>query len=247
VKTTLSMLVHGESGVGKSWFADTAPAPRLIVDLEGRARYTPSAPKVGWDPRTQAPPEAGDWATCVASCPDFETLQHVYQWLRSGQHCFRSVVVDSLMEAQKRCIDSEVPDLRQLHQQDWGTLLRKVEAEVRRYRDLTLIESNPVEVVVFLVGTVDAEGVRRPLLQGQLRQTVPYYLDVVGYLYVTAGEDGSMQRGLLLHPQPNFVAKEGTGRLGGPVVLNPDLSQMVELLRMNGQATAPTEAQEVSQ
>ncbi|MEK6879186.1 MAG: hypothetical protein AABY22_06230, partial [Nanoarchaeota archaeon] len=118
---------------GKSWFADTAPAPRLVLDSEGRARYTPSRPKVSWDPR-QGPPPAhdGSWQTCVCAVPDFETMSLAYQWLRSGQHQFRSVVVDSLMEVQKRCIDAAVGSSA-LAQQDWGTVLRKLEALIRSY------------------------------------------------------------------------------------------------------------------
>lgn len=128
--TTLTMLIHGDSGVGKSWLADTAPAPRLILDLEGRAKYTPSQPKIGWDVRAGGPPAAdGSWNTCVAAVPDFETLKIAYQWLRSGQHHFTSIIVDSLMEAQKRCIDS-FAGVAALDQQDWGTLLQIGRAHV---------------------------------------------------------------------------------------------------------------------
>ena len=56
MKTTLSILIHGESGVGKSWLADSVPGPRLVLDAEGRARYTPSGPKVAWNPRDSEPP-----------------------------------------------------------------------------------------------------------------------------------------------------------------------------------------------
>lgn len=242
MKTTLTMLLHGESGVGKSWLGDTAPYPRLVLDLEGRARYTPSGPKISWDPMQPPPVADGTWSTCVVTVADFDTLQRVYQWLRSGQHQFRSVIMDSLMEAQKRCIDQQV-GVNALDQQDWGTLLRKLEALVRSYRDLTLLPTNACEVVVFIVGTKNVDGTYRPLLQGQLAATVPYYLDVVGYYFMAPAQDAAGQttytRQLLVQPTGGFVAKDGTGRLPGPVINAPNIEQLWTLL--GGGAQTQTE------
>ncbi len=242
MKATLTALIHGESGVGKSWLADTAPYPRLVLDLEGRAKYTPSQPKVAWDPRMGPPPLAdGTWSTCVVSVPDFETLSLVYQYLRAGQHHFKSVVMDSLMEAQKRCIDA-MSGTSALDMQNWGELLRKLEGIVRQYRDLTLIPANPVQVVIFIVGSKSFDGTQRPLLQGQLHDTVPYYLDVVGYYFVApvldAAGGAAYQRQLLVNSMPGFIAKDGTGQLGGPIIAEPNLEQLFALLETH-QVAAP--------
>lgn len=238
-RPTLSILVHGESKVGKSWFGASAPAPRLILDSEGRAKYAPSvAPKVYWDPR-QGPPPASDgtWDTCICAVPDFETMNLAFQWLRSGQHHFLSVVVDSLMEVQKRCIDV-IAGASQMEIQNWGELLRELEKLVRSYRDLVLIESNAADVVVFIVGCKDDDGVKRPLLQGALQDTVPYYMDSIGYMYKEAVMNGSevvYQRSMLVDSQPGFVAGDGTDRLPGPIIHNPNLTELFQFLRVNGQ------------
>lgn len=255
MKTTLTMLVHGESGAGKSWFASGAPGPRLVLDAEGRAQYAPSGRKVYWDPMREEPPvNDGTWDTCIATVTEFDQMQSVYQWLRSGKHPFVSVIIDSLMEIQKRCID-KVAGTNQLTQQDWGTVLRRLEALVRSYRDLTLLTENPVACVVLVVGTVEVDGTRRPLLQGALRNTVPYYLDVVGYVFTqqVPSDDGTtmqLKRMLLTQPQPGFVAKDGTG-LMEPVMEIPDpregetaLVNIVEMMRANGKAEAITTTQE---
>ncbi len=226
MKHTLTMLLHGESGVGKSTTADTVPSPRLILDAEGRAKYTPSGPKIMWDPRVSGPPAANGWRTCIVPVVDFETVGLVYAWLASGQHPFRSVVVDSLMEMQKRAIDN-IAGVEQMKTQDWGEVLRKLETQVRSMRDLTIVEANPVEVVVFIVGsTIDDTGKTRPLLQGQLKNTVPYYLDVVGYQYTEVDVvSGALSRKLLTQPTPGFVAKDGTGVL--PAIMDiPDSRQV---------------------
>lgn len=248
-------MLHGESGAGKSWLASTAPGPRLVLDAEGRAQYAPSGRKIYWDPMRDNPPvDDGTWDTCIATVTEFDQMSAVYQWLRSGKHPFVSVIVDSLMEIQKRCID-KVAGVNQLTQQDWGVVLRKLESLVRSYRDLTLLADNPVACVVLVVGTVEIDNVRRPLLQGALRNTVPYYLDCVGYIYTQQvpsadGTKNELKRMLLTQPQPGFVAKDGTGML--PEVIEvPDprtgrmaLAEIVEMMRVGGKAEVTTTQEE---
>lgn len=232
---TLTMLTHGEAGAGKSYLTNTAPTPRLILDAEGRGKYLPGE-KVVWDPFHEEPPQAdGSWDTCIAIVPDFKTMGRVFQWLGSGQHPFVTVGVDSLMEVQKRLID-DVAGLDQLDQQQWGIVLRKLEKLVREYRDLVLQPSNPVRCVIFTVGSKDIGGKMRPLLQGQLANTVPYFVDIVGFLYTHFDpENRTITRHLLVQPTNTAVAKEGTGRLGVPVVDNPDMSEIFS--KLNGHKT----------
>ncbi len=253
----MTALIHGDSGVGKSWLAASAPYPRLILDAEGRAKYAPSLlPKVYWNPKEGAPPSAdGTWDTCICPIADFETLSTAYSWLRAGTHQFKSIVIDSLMEAQKRCIDA-VTGTSQMQTQDWGTLLRRIEGLVRSYRDLTLLPDSvqTASVVLYIVGTRLRDGKQAPLLQGQFADTVPYYMDVVGYYFKqpVMAEDGvtvaNYQRALLVDSQPGFVAKDGTGRFvatysGGVVVPDPgeqapSIEKLYALLDSNGVANA---------
>lgn len=231
---TWTCLIHGFSKVGKSWLLDTIPAPRLILDVEGRANFTPSEPKVYWDPKAGAPPEPGDWVTCVAPVPDYDTLEAAYRWLRSGQHPFVSVGIDSLMEAQKRAKDIIVPGIAALEWGDWGQLLRRLEKLVRDMRDLRLVPATNVKVIAFLAGTHETQtGTKEPLLEGAIRDAVSYYLDTVGYLYKSQREDGSMARGLLVDAQPGFIAGDGTNRIvaaHGPVVWEPNLTELYGLM-----------------
>lgn len=211
---TLTMVLHGESGSGKSWTADTAPAPRLVLDAEGGTKFTPSR-KVSWTNVNDAPPAPdGTWDTCTVTIRDYRTLQKIFTWLNSGKHPFASVVIDSLSEIQKRLID-EVAGVEQLKMQDWGAVLRKGEALVRSFRDLTMHPSNPVECVVYVCATAESgdHAVYRPQLQGQLRTSLPYFVDVVGFLRVDATETG-LVRHMYVQPTNGFLAKDRTGRLG---------------------------------
>lgn len=230
----MSAVIHGESGTGKSWLGDTAPAPRLILDVEGRAKHTPSQPKVWWDPVSQRPPEAptaeAPWETCVVKVTNFGVLRKVLQWLRSGEHPFKSVVLDSLMETQKRFIDGHKATAA-LTTQDWGTVLRELEGLVRGLRDMLEIDAAHLDVVVIITGSImDDRNVQRPLLQGQLKNTLPYFVDVVGYLYMAPVEGGGVVRTLQVAPSPYAVAKDGTGKLGGPAIAEPNLTDLYSRL-----------------
>lgn len=227
---SLTAVVHGESGAGKSWLADTAPGPRLILDAEGGSKYTPSQPKIVWDPSREEPPVPGrgrmitedgitaepvacNWQSCITIIRDFSTMSKVYQWLNSGQHHFKSVVMDSLTEIQKRCLDA-VSGTSSPTQQDWGTLLRNMEALVRDFRDLTFHPTNPVQCVVFICISSERgkQGKVSAHLQGQLGTTLPYFVDLVGYLYVEADREvpGLLHRKLLVQPFDGYQAKDRT-------------------------------------
>lgn len=219
----MTFVLHGESGAGKSWLADTAPAPRLVLDAEGGTKWTP-ATKTAWDNVNDAPPiPDGTWDTCTVTVRDYKTLVKVFTWLNSGQHQFKSVIIDSLSEVQKRLMD-EVAGTEQLKMQDWGAVLRKGESLVRSFRDFTMHPTNPVTCVVYVCGTTekrDGED-QRPALQGALRNSLPYFVDVVGYLTVVATEDGLTR---VMHVQlgAGGLAKDRTGRLGNAFVIrNPN-------------------------
>jgi hypothetical protein len=228
LKNSFSLLLHGDAGVGKTRLSGTAQPPVLVLDLEGRARYLPGK-KIGWDVMTENPPEPGDWTHCIAVSTQFNVLERAYQWLQSGKHPFRSVVVDSLSFAQKRFI-SDLTGTQQLQESTWGEVLRVLETLVRDFCDLPLQPGNPVETVVFTAGTKSDGNRRIPLLQGALKDTAAYLFDAVGYLYLAPDPSGGNSRQLLVEPQAGIVAKDNTDRLGGPVIVNPDLSVLTQRL-----------------
>jgi len=226
-----SMLIHGPSKSGKSYLADTTPGPRLVLDAEGGAstRFTPSN-KVIWEPLRDAPPaDDGTWETCVVYVRSFQDVQRTYEWLNSGKHPFKSVIIDSLSETQQRCIDAIV-GTEQMKTQDWGELLRKMSALVRSYRDLIIHPTNPLHAIIFIAMTRNIDGTSRPYVQGQLANTLPYYVDVCGYLWSELNSDtGEVSRRLLCVPHNAFEAGDRTGKLGN-VVDNPNISSMLELI-----------------
>ncbi len=239
---TLSIVAHGESGVGKSWLVDTSPAPRLILDAEGGSQYTPSQPKYVWNPLAYAPPGVEGCEPGQEQVPpttrvlirDWATMQRVYTWLNSGQHFFRSLGLDSLTEIQKRCMD-DIAGGGRMMQADWGDLLSAMEGLVRQMRDLTFHPTNPLQCVAILaLSEPDKKGATRPFIKGQLSLSLPGFVDVVGYLYTGIDpQTGHMARNLLIQPAPGYVAKDRTDILTttyGNTIVNPNLETMIEVM-----------------
>lgn len=223
------MLVHGEAGVGKTWLLGSAPPPVCFVDLEGRSRFLPY-PKVRWDAKSEEPPTPSpDWTHAVVLGTEYSTIEKAFQWMQSGKHAFRSFVVDSLSFAQKRFI-AKMAGTQQMKTDEWGEVLRVMEAMIRDCCDLPLQSHNTIELVAFSSGTKTEEGRTKPLLQGQLKDGAAYMFDAVGYMYLGQDGSGAATRNLLVQPNAGIVAKDNTSRLGGPVIVNPNLTQLHELI-----------------
>jgi hypothetical protein len=210
---SLSILVHADTKVGKSTFANTAPAPRLLLDAEAAHRFLPGR-KVYWDPGRDAPPAwDGSWDTCVVRVRDYGVMTSTMAWLITGQHHFESVIVDSISEVQKKMKDQIGSDGMKL--QLWGELLTHMESLIRQLRDLTEHPTKPLTAVVLTAMTEQRDGKWRPYVQGQLRVTLPYFIDVVGYAFVqdlpapdpSQPSPGRIRR-MLTRPHPLFEAGE---------------------------------------
>lgn len=231
VQYGLNMIVYGRSKQGKSWLGDTTPAPRLVLDAEMGSRFTPSR-KVIWDPITQAPPEAdGSWDTAIVPVHKYLAVSKAYEWLNSGKHPFRSVVLDSLSEIQQRCLDDLV-GIKQATTQDWGALLRTVSELVRKFRDLTTNPLKALDAIVFIAMAKETDSGWRPHVQGSLATTLPYYTDLCGYLQVVPTEDGISQvRRLFIGPTPGYETGERVGGRLGAYLDDPNVETMLAMVR----------------
>lgn len=229
----LCVVIHGEAGVGKTTLAMSGPAPRLLIDCEGGSRFVRQR-KVSWDPMTGAPPPDADgtWDTCVVVIRDYRTVDQVYAWLNSGQHPFRSVVVDSLTEIQKRALDN-IAGTDQPMTQHWGALLRQIEGFCRDLRDLSFHPIKPIDFIGIVALTHMRDGKFRAFVKGQLELTLSGFPDVVGYLYMDIGPAGEAIRKLQIAPYGPVDAKDRTGVLTekyGFAITDPNITQMLEVL-----------------
>jgi len=188
----LTFAVFGHQKMGKSSWGDTGPLPRLMLDVENSGTWTPSRKRY-WDPKRETVPVAdGSWDTCVVVIHDYRDLHDTHKILMTGHHPFNSVSLDSVTEIQQRIMRSVAKNPAwKLEWDDWGVLLREVNALIRAYRDLLTHPTNQVWSVVYIMGTKWDDKVRkwRPLLQGASSDYVPYVPDVTGWL--EAAPDGT--------------------------------------------------------
>lgn len=251
---TLSVLVHAASKTGKTTFAASAPPPIVMLDAEGGTKFLPASPSltealghplrtVRWDPQHPPPRHDGSWDAAIVSVRDWQTVRLAYQWLATGDHDFHSLVVDSITEIQRRCRE-QLRGTEQMQIQDWGQLLSLMDAVIRKYRDLTIDPHNPIQVSVFVAETRRGnDGRWIPYMQGQISIALPYWMDIVSYLYVDNELDDNGQatrqvRRLLVGPDPQFESGERVQGAVGPIISDPNITTILQ--QIYPQATTTT-------
>jgi hypothetical protein len=234
IHPALSMIIHGYSKVGKSLLGASTPWPRVLFDVEAAARFLPIKGIV-WDPANPPPPAPKidkngepEWDTAVISVRRWADALGGLDWLKQGEHPFKSATVDSISELQYRYVE-HVSGRDQMKIQDWGAALREVGGFVRDLRDLTDHPLCPLSAVVLTSMTKeDNQGIMRPYLQGQLRDQIPYLPDVCAWLYVEPDDQGVETRWLQTR---RMNGKEAGERVGGripPLIKLPQVTGETE-------------------
>lgn len=187
--------------------------------------------KINWDPaREPVPRHDGSWDVVRVSVTSWQTMIQIYHALTQQEHDFASLVLDSITEVQRRC-KQNIKGTAQMQIQQWGMLLDQMDGLIRGYRDLIHLD-NAIRCVVFVAETKLEEGKWRPFMQGQIRYTMPYWVDICGYLYTEMTPNGDQLdkvKKLLIGAgvNPSYVAGERVqGRLPD-VITDPNISAML--------------------
>lgn len=201
VTGSLKILIYGDSGVGKTVFGSTAPEP---LYLSAEAGLLSIASK--------------DIDTVTIST--WTDLNEAFEWLKSGKHPYKTVVVDSLTELQKKNQDHllAASGKKDMTQQLWGQNIEAMRKACRAFRDL------PLNIVLIALSNeiVAEDGgtpLKRPSLQGKsLPNEVMGFVDLVGYMVAQEKKDEAtgetvIQRGIRFQPSENVSAKDRSGKL----------------------------------
>lgn len=208
----VNVLIYGESGVGKTTFAATAPRPILWLEAEGGTNSI-------------ADPEGID----IVRMGGLESYREVLAYLHTNPDKYKTVVIDSLSEVQAavlkdimRGVKRDDPTRDEFAPQfgEWGKLTGVMREIVRAYRDL------PANVIFTALTREDTDAVTartkvRPKLSPALAEDVPAFVDACLYLYaatpkkgeagaegVDTDEDGvTIVRNALLKPTGKYIAK----------------------------------------
>jgi hypothetical protein len=239
----LSLVVHGTPKIGKSWLGESCPGPVLIIDGEGSTDFLHRKHKTYWNPAGPPPTTRedgtplGDDDLVIVKTVDWGTVNLVNQWVLAGAHPFRSLVLDTLTEIQKKAkfsIASSFDDHRQ-----WGQLLEKMEMVCKQWRDL--LDTQPQLFCVLILSQTDAKGkgdniVQRPDVQGALSRSLGSFFDIIGY-YRSSFTAGQLLPGreLVIAPYPGIEAGDRTDVLSrfyypNGIIPEPDITQLIRLL-----------------
>jgi hypothetical protein len=102
----------------------------------------------------------------------WEDLEEAYDYLRKGGHGYKSVVIDSLTEVQKKLAEhiiKKFPGKRRdyedlMSQSDWGYAIDKLRKMCRAFRDLPM---NVVFIALDQQEQGEAETITKPALSGK--------------------------------------------------------------------------------
>jgi AAA domain len=238
-----SFLVFSNSKEGKSTLTSTAPLPLLVLDAEGSWKfideigYRSGKPlrKIQWNPNTDEMPRYdGTWDVVRVHVDSWQTMQQAYLHLAQREHDFVTVVLDSITELQRRCKGNIRTGSQQMDQRMWGQLLDHMDGVIRGFRDLTLLK-NTIRCVVFVSEMAMKDGQFRPYMQGQIRDTMPYWVDACGYLFTEMQPVGDKQvkvKRLLIGAgvsAAHIVGERFQGRLPD-IIDNPNISDMMSAI-----------------
>jgi phage nucleotide-binding protein len=119
-----SILIYGRSGTGKTALASTFPKPMLLLDVKEKGTDTiAKVPEIDRIP-----------------IDDWDEIEQTYWYLKSGDHPYRTVVIDQITQMQDlamtsvRGVAKEESDL--ISRREWGQVSGKMKTWLFNYRDL---------------------------------------------------------------------------------------------------------------
>lgn len=141
---------------------------------------------------------------------DIKSLQDLIDllgFLNKGASGYETVIIDSITEINdiiKGEIEKKTGKPMQL--QDWGTLQKRIVAILRGYRDLDM---NVLFIAQEKEGAKDENGASQkivPNLNGDMAERIAYFMDIVGYIYVTK----TGEHKVITASSPRYLTKDRT-------------------------------------
>jgi phage nucleotide-binding protein len=221
----LNILIYGQPGTGKTTFAGSSELRFKTLILSAESGLLSLRNFVGAD----GSPINFDFK----QIDRFEQMEESFTFLRLGQHEYRTVVLDSVTEIQKTCMEyilrENKRDVAQI--QDWGSLNMKMERMIRSFRDLpmnfitTALEEHEVDKQTGEVRVM-------PALQGKFQQTIAAYFDEVFWAYSkNQMVDGKEipKHYILTRNSGKYIGKDRSGKL--PVTIaDPTFGKIFDLI-----------------
>ena len=221
-------LVYGHPGAGKTYLGATMPKPLVLLTEGDVAR--PTILRAQRDLGTKIP---------VWPIRSIRDLEQAYLYLRSGNHEFESVVLDSITDMNRIVMEEVVgaakarkaehdPDMLEL--KDWSRVDQKMRKILRTFRDLVMLV-----LMLALAGEV-MEGVIGPALYPKgLRTEAAALFNFVAYLGRTKHPETEKEVRVLIFGDATRQGKNPGGMVD-PYVLEPNMGQIIATIQGEGDA-----------
>lgn len=232
----LNILIYSPGGRGKTTLVasacrDPRTSPVLILDDEGGAplRYA------GEDPSTYT----------IRRIRSMKDANEIYEYLRKGNHPYKSVAVDSCTDLQKlglwefvygttpdNTFSGNVLNVKGAEIQHWGKSHNQMNMLMRYFRDLnmhvffTMLAQTVKDEITGKVTTTVA-------MPGKQADELPGIPDIVGYIDIikVKGPTGMEEKRILkVQPDGKVECKDRTDSLGAGVILDKDGKNITKIL-----------------
>lgn len=257
-KKYIKMLVYGDYGVGKTYFAGTAQdvkdmANVINIDAEGGNKVLANR---------------GDIPSIRVK--KYSELSAIFEYLRA--HClfrdnnnvdmlrqseafyrgvapqdikqpkiYNTVMIDSISEVARYCmydllsidldrvkLDDTIP---QAEYKEWNALMEKIRLLIRKFRDL------PMHVIFVASRQWDKDEANRqlftPNIQGKLANEIQGFMDHVGYYTLEKNDANEVHRFLILQPGKTYQAKNRFSNFSGVFLADPIMQDIFDLEVLN--------------
>ena len=195
----LSILVVGESGVGKTSLAKTIPAGDKAIIISAESGLLSLR---GTD-------------IDVIQCPNWATFTEAYRWVKKNGQAYQWVFIDSLTELAQRLIEQlkERYPSRTDSMVLWGEYADTMANAIKAWRDLSTHN-----VVFTALPSVDKDGVSGARfigidIAGKISAKAPAFFDEVFALRIFEDAEGKAQRFFVTCPHEGWVGKDRSGAL----------------------------------
>jgi hypothetical protein len=191
----VKVLVHSDSGIGKTTLCATCPNPVILSAEAGLLSLR-------------------KWKIPTIQITNINDLMEAYTWLTGSQEAnqFGTVCLDSITEIAEVVL-ANAKGLVKDPRQAYGEMIEKMSMVIRSFRDLpgkNVYMSSKQEYVK------DEAGIAKyaPAMPGnKLGPQIPYFFDEVFALRVGRSAQGQLYRYIQTQPDLQYVAKDRSGAL----------------------------------
>ena len=217
----MKILIHGQSGTGKSTMCATAPGRILYLWTERQGVLSFKRLRPGDD---------------TLQIESLENLREALDYLRGGNHKYDTACLDSLTDMQRLIVGEITAGKDAPTIADWGTIINRTLSLVEAYRNLPMhvvITALSDEAIIGEEQRIVRPSVAGRKLPGQLSQ----FFNIVGYCFKRAEKD-RVKYTVLLDGRDDFSCK---GMPGLRYREEPDISHWYDVAILGKPSRATSE------